>query len=259
MRGADTKGGSGRAFLVLLTAAFLVIAPSAASPEDGEIVNLLGTAVSGGIPAGWDHVTFRSVKFRTTYTAAEEDGKIIVKAHAVKSSSAIVRRIRFNPKETPILRWRWKISGTLPGGDERTKSGDDSAARIYVMFEYSPERASFAQKLKYEAARIFFGEYPPHSALNYIWANKLPAGSAIPNAYAENSMMIALKSGNETAGKWMDEEANIYGDYVKHFGGEPPMASGVGIMADSDNTGGEVTAWFSDITLSPARAEGAVK
>lgn len=204
-------------------------------------------------------MAFRSVKIHTKYMAVEEGGKILVKAHAVKSASAIVKRISFNPKETPILRWRWKISGTLPGGDEQKKSGDDSAARIYVMFEYSPERASFTQKLKYETARLFFGEYPPHSALNYIWANKLPAGLAIPNAYAENSMMIALKSGNEMSGKWMDEKADIYDDYVKHLGGEPPMVSGVGIMTDSDNTGGDVEAWFSDITLSATRAEGAAK
>jgi hypothetical protein len=258
MRGTDKKGGSNRAFRLLLTAALLAPLPAVwAGPEESS-VNLMGTSVPGGLPAGWDHVTFRSVKTHTRYAAVEEDGKIIIKAHAVKSASALVKRIRFDPQRTPLLRWRWKISNTL-GGDEREKSGDDSAARVYVMFEYTPERATALKRLKYETARILYGEYPPHAALNYIWANLLPTGGVLPNPYADNSMMIALKSGNAMAGKWVDETVNIYEDYIKHFGGEPPMASGVGIMTDSDNTGGDVSAWYSDITLSAAPGERAAK
>jgi hypothetical protein len=258
MRRTDKKGGSNRAFRLLLTAALLAPVPAVWAGAEESSVNLLGTSVSGGLPAGWDHVTFRSVKARTNYTAVEEEGKIVIKAHAVKSASALVKRIRFDPKRTPALRWRWKISNTL-NGDERQKSGDDSAARVYVMFEYAPERATALKRLKYETARIFYGEYPPHAALNYIWANLLPTGAVLPNAYADNSMMIAMKSGNTMAGKWMDEKVNIYEDYIKHFGGEPPMASGVGIMTDSDNTGGEVSAWYSDITLWAAPGERALK
>lgn len=258
MRRTDKKGGSNGAISLLLTAALLALAPAVCFGAEEVAVNLLGTAVSNSLPAGWEHVTFRGVKAHTSYSAVEEDGKIVVKAHAVKSASAIVRRIRFDPKRTPLLRWRWKVSNAL-NGDEREKSGDDSAARVYVMFEYSPERATPLKRLKYEAARIFYGEYPPHAALNYIWANLLPVGGVSPNAYADNSMMIALKSGNAAAGKWMDEKVNIYEDYVKHFGGEPPMAAGVGIMTDSDNTGGEASAWYSGITLSPAQADGAAK
>ncbi|MBE2889621.1 DUF3047 domain-containing protein, partial [Geobacter anodireducens] len=52
------------------------------------------------------------------------------------------------------------------------------------------------------------------------------------------------------AGKWLSEERNVYEDYVRLFGEEPPRAEGVALMTDSDNTGGEATAWYGDIVLA---------
>lgn len=57
-------------------------------------------------------------------------------------------------------------------GNEVTKPGDDYALRIYVNFKYEPDHASFLDRTKYSMARAIFGEYPPHSALSYIWANQ---------------------------------------------------------------------------------------
>ena len=47
--------------------------------------------------------------------------------------------------------------------------------------------------------------------------------------------------------QWLSEERNIYEDYKKAFGQEPPMISGVAIMTDTDNTGETATAYYGDI------------
>ena len=90
-------------------------------------------------------------------------------------------------------------------------------------------------------------------AINYIWANRLPAGESLPNAYTSNAVMVAVESGNDKAGTWVREERNIYEDYRALFGKEPPDLGAVAIMTDTDNTGEEATAWYGDITLGPAR------
>lgn len=47
--------------------------------------------------------------------------------------------------------------------------------------------------------------------------------------------------------QWVSEERNIYEDYKKAFGQEPPMISGVAIMTDTDNTGESAVAYYGDI------------
>jgi hypothetical protein len=60
-------------------------------------------------------------------------------------------------------------------------------------------------------------------------------------------MMVVVRSGPQDVGVWVEEERNIYEDYVKAFGEEPPMINGVAIMTDTDNTKERATAYYGDI------------
>jgi hypothetical protein len=68
-------------------------------------------------------------------------------------------------------------------------------------------------------------------------------------------MMVAVESGNGKAGTWVAEERNLCEDYRALFGEDPPEIGAVALMTDTDNTGGEATAYYGDITLTtlPAR------
>ncbi len=59
------------------------------------------------------------------------------------------------------LSWRWKVANTYPHGDARHKAGDDYPARVYVAFEFQPERAGFFERAKRKAVEVLFGETPP--------------------------------------------------------------------------------------------------
>ena len=72
----------------------------------------------------------------------------------------------------------------------------------------------------------------------------------VPNPYTDKTMMVAVNSGNEQAGKWVTVERDIVADYRKAFGEAPPPLVGIAIMSDSDNTGETATAWYGDIRLS---------
>jgi hypothetical protein len=204
-------------------------------------------AVGNTLPADWKPWTFKNIERHTTYTLVQDDHTVVVKAVAEASASGLVREIKINPKEYPIVEWRWKVNNILKKGDVYKKEGDDYPARIYITFEYDPSKLGFFEKAKYQAYRLLYGQYPPTAAINYIWASKAPIGTMVPNPYTDRVMMFVVESGEEKLNQWASEKRNVYEDYKKAFGQEPPMISGVAIMTDTDNTGESVTAYYGDI------------
>jgi hypothetical protein len=173
-----------------------------------------------------------------------------MRATAEASASGLIHRVDADPRETPVLRWRWKVENLISGADITRKQGDDYPARIYVAFAYDPSRASLAQRIKYGVARLIYGEYPPHSGLNYIWEGKASAGTIVSNPFTDNVRMIVVDSGPALLGQWVQHERNIRDDYRQAFGEEPPRISGIAIMTDTDGTGESATAYYGDIDLS---------
>jgi hypothetical protein len=74
--------------------------------------------------------------------------------------------------------------------------------------------------------KLLYGEYLPLAAINYIWESKAPVGTMVPNPYTDRVMMFVVESGSAKLNQWVDEERNVYEDYKKAFGEEPPMISG---------------------------------
>jgi hypothetical protein len=194
--------------------------PATPHPAQGNEISVARFSASD--LSGW---TDQAYKGKTSYVL--EDGAL--KAHAVKAGSGKVKKIKVDLKKYPRLTWSWRIDHTLKREEIKEKSGDDFAARVYVIFP-----------------RGFFWRM---RAINYVWAAKMPKKSEVPSPYTNNSMIIAVESGDEKAGKWVFEERNVYEDYKRIFGEEPPLVGGVAIMTDTDDTQDDATAWYGDITL----------
>ena len=205
-------------FLVII----LLMVPSPACADDLAVSRF---SVEG--LAGWTPKKFAGT---TDYRLVNDNGRVAVKATSHAAASGLIKKIRFNPATYRYLRWSWKIDHTIKGGDERSKAGDDYAARLYVVF---PGRLFWQMK-----------------AINYIWANILPKGESIPNPYTAENMMLAVESGPAEAGQWRCEERDIVADYRFLFGEDPEEATAIAIMTDTDNTGASATAWYGEITLS---------
>ncbi|MBX3304292.1 MAG: DUF3047 domain-containing protein, partial [Nitrospira sp.] len=170
----------------------------------------------------------------------------VIKASSEASASGLIKEVKIDPREYPIIRWRWKVENVLKTSDVTRKDGDDYPARLYITFEYDPDKVSAGKKLKYKAGRVLFGDIPI-GAINYVWERKAPVGSVIDNAYTDFVKMVIVESGTQKLGLWVDEERNIYEDYKKAFGEEPPMINGVAIMSDTDNTKERAVAYYGDI------------
>ncbi len=198
----------------------------------------------------WKPLTFPKIPQHSNYVIAGEGSERFLVSTADASASGIVHVRTFNVYQTPVIRWRWKVSNIYAKGDEKKKSGDDYPLRIYVVFQYDPDHAGALEKAQYGAAKLIYGEYPPHSSLNYIWANKTYPERILPNPYTAKAQMILLQKGPTRARQWVEEKVNALDDYRKAFGSDPPATAALAIMSDADNTGEKATGFVDYIEVS---------
>jgi hypothetical protein len=177
---------------------------------------------------GWQSKAFVG---ETRYSLQNRDGRIALRADSSAAASGLYREVSVELGRTPILNWTWQIGNILGDADERTRVGDDYAARVYVVFSGG---------LMFWRTR----------AINYVWSNKQPVGTSWLNAFTGNARMIAVESGSKRIGQWISERHDVNADYRRLFGEEPGRVDAVAIMTDTDNTGTTATAWYGDIWFS---------
>lgn len=197
----------------------------------------------------WRPLFFPKIPKHSIYTVETQGDQHYLRAESNGSASGLVYKKDFNVYDYPRIRWRWKIDRVYRKGDIHTKEGDDYPIRVYVVFKYDPERAGLLDKITYESARLFYGEYPPHSSLNYVWANKPSADRMFANPYNDRAKMVLLEQGAEKVGTWVLEEVNAVEDYQRAFGTKPPAAASLAMMNDSDNTGESAVSYIEFIEV----------
>jgi hypothetical protein len=224
----------------------VALASQTDSPAVLEVGKFSAAAAGHELPDGWKPLTFKKVPRHTSYELVQDTTGVVVKATSDASGSGLTKEIRIDPKAYPIVRWRWRAENLLEKSDVRRKEGDDYPARLYITFEYDPDKVSFTKKLKYKAGQAIFGAIPI-GAINYIWDGTTPSGTIVDNAFTDFAKMIVVRSGPADLRRWVQEERNVYEDYKKAFEEEPPMINGVAIMTDTDNTKEAATAYYGDI------------
>lgn len=194
----------------------------------------------------WEELSFPNIDKHSTYVAKDS----ILISQSSDSASALKIKKTYNIYKYPILRFKWKIDNVFEKGNAKNKEGDDYPIRIYVMFEYEPSKASFFQSIKYEFAKSLYGEYPPHSSLNYIWSNIEHKENILTSTYTSQAKMILLNKGPKNIGKWISHKVNVLEDYKKAFNQNPPLNVSIAIMSDSDNTHESNTSYIDYIEVS---------
>ena len=201
---------------------------------------------------GWKPLMFKKIPKPTAYQLVSDGSAVVVKATSEAAASGLTKEVKIDPSIFPVVQWRWKVENLLVRSDVTRKSGDDYPARLYITFEYDPDKVSLGRKLKYNAGRALFGEIPI-AALNYIWDTKTPPGTVVDNAYTDFAKMIVVESGAEKVGVWVEESRNVYQDYKQAFGEDPSFINGVAIMTDTDNTKERAVAFYGDIRFVRAK------
>ena len=166
------------------------------------------------------------------FSIAGENGNRVLKVFSSSSASGIFRKFEIEPLASGTISWKWKVSTSLEKNNkERTRAGDDYAARVFLLFE--PH---------------FFSWRIPN--ICYVWAGNEAVGSTFKSPHIASVCTIVLQQGNKNSMKWLQEERDFVADYVKCFRKNPRKLSAVAIMADTDDTGGATTAWFDDLRVT---------
>jgi len=215
-----------------LQRSFLSVAVLFAGMGSGDLRAAQDDVVIGDFGAtgltGW---TEKSFSGKTDYRIVETDVGKVVKATSDNSASGLFREITVDLEKTPCLTWSWKVDNVLGGLDETAKSGDDYAARVYVIF----------------SGGLFFWNTRTFS---YVWSGGRPVGAAWPNPYTANATVVAAQSGRGKVGRWVVQSRNVADDYRRFVGGDIKQADGIAIMTDTDGSGRSATAWYGDIRFT---------
>ena len=174
-----------------------------------------------------------------------------MRAEADCAASALVLPLEgIDLVRTPILHWRWRVDRGLEISDERSRAGDDFAARVYVMFRFEPEGASVLDRARQRLGSALFGSEMPGTALSFVWASREAPGSAWQSPHGGQARILALASG--AAADWRSEAVNVADTYRRAFEGEPPPMLALGIMTDADDSCQNAVARYADFRFTAA-------
>jgi hypothetical protein len=209
--------------LKVLAVSFLFLSAAAGAEERIVIADFSTGIDSKGIPAGWQ----LKEKSGKADFAVVKDGDInAVLFKSADTSFSLQKEVNVDVKQFPVLTWKWKVAKLPAGGDFRKSKTDDQAAQLFLAFSKT-------------------------KAIVYIWDSTAPQGM-VGDAAAPPFMSIkaiVVRSGAADMGKWITETRNVYEDYKKIFGSEPPAVSGMRLQINSQHTETSAESYFADVVF----------
>jgi hypothetical protein len=201
------------------------------------------------LPTGWRVWHLSAFKRPTEYRLVDHQGRTVVFARARSSASGLVFPISIDLKEYPRLHWHWNVGALINGADNTKRHLEDSPVRIVIAFDGDRSKLPLEERLFAEQFRMFTKQEFPYALLMYIWENRAPVGTVIENVNTARIKMIVADSGEDRLGTWREQTRNVYEDFKRAFGEEPPRVRSIAIMTDTDNTGEVAEAYYGDLSF----------
>ncbi|OGL39474.1 MAG: hypothetical protein A3C43_02860 [Candidatus Schekmanbacteria bacterium RIFCSPHIGHO2_02_FULL_38_11] len=215
-------------YLFLLTS-YSPIVPSL-TPSSIIIDNFSKTISKNVIPPGWEA---KENEGKVDCSIAKhETGNLVFHIKSKGTSVGIYKTLEIDIKQYPYFSWKWKVSKLPPNGDVRSKSTDDQAGNIYLVFP-----GGFPEQLR-------------SKIISYLWESNAPKGLMTTSPKRGNTKNVVVESGKEKLGEWITEKRNVCEDYKKLFNEEPVKTVKICIWIDSDDTESEAEAFYDDLMFS---------
>ncbi len=181
-----------RKFIVLLSFSLFCFLANVSKADQLPVANFSKSSLEG-----WEDKVFTGT---TSYQLLQLKDKKVLMAESQDSASGLIKKMHVDLKKYPYLNWSWSIENRLDIKNEKIKSGDDYAARIYVVVD----------------GGIMLWRT---RAVSYVWANEASKGEIWQNAFAgKNAIMMALRSRQDKTSTWYSEKRNVYEDLKRLFG-----------------------------------------
>ena len=224
-------------------------------PANAQTLAPLAAGASDKPAAPWRVVGLpKTGKLLTRFDIVTLDGAPVLRISADNAYANLVHDL---PALTigagTTLRWRWRLDEPLPLADLTRKSGDDVPVKVCALFDLPLTQLGLVERNFLRLARTVSHDYLPAATLCYVWDNKLPVGTELPNAFTHRVRYVVLNSGSAQLKQWVAHERNLSADYLRAFGHEsegvvPPLMA-ILVGADSDTTDGSSLAYASDLVL----------
>jgi len=185
----------------------------------------------GKFPSGW--VSRNGNNAKEIYSVQVEGEKKFLHADAKGASIQIGYEKKWGLKEFPILRWQWRAIIFPSGSNEREKRGGDSVLGLYIVF----------------------GHWPSIRTIKYIWSDTLPVGASFNSPFSNSTKILVVRSGRALMGRWVTEQRDVLSDYQQLMEDREntPVATGIAVLTDSDNTNSRAIGDYAYIQVSGIR------
>lgn len=186
-----------------------------------DLIRLGDAPLGQGLPAGWVVRPVPGVP-APEYSVREDAGRPVLHVEGT-GAAAWAYRVLDSPirEEAGVLRWSWRVLQLPAGADLRVRAKDDSALRVYVVF-------GKLNGLGATRSRIIF----------YTWGNSEPKGLTL-RGFASRRFRIVRSVGHlEVGEEWREQTVEPFEDYRRFWNREPLPITAIGLMQDTDMTGG---------------------
>jgi hypothetical protein len=233
-----------------------LLAACASAPPEGRpaasVTPFSASAPGAGPPRDWQPWVINRSKAPTRYRLERDPltGAVVVQATADASASGLRQLLDVDPREQPVVEWRWRVLELIVSADNQDRYAEDSPVRLMLFFDGDRSTLPLKEQLLMETAQLVSGQALPFATLMYIWENRFPVGTVLPNSFTGQVKLVVAGSGaDERLGQWKRFERNYVEDFRRAFGAEPGRLVGIGIMTDTDNTGERIEAYYGDVRL----------
>ncbi len=198
--------------------------------------------------AQWETVMLPG-KLRTAFKVTTRDQRRAVQADAESSASMLRQRLNVPADQLGRLQFAWQIDNLMADADMGERDSEDAPVRLILAFEGDRSRFSAKNAMLSDLTEALTGEPLPYATLMYVWCNRRPVDSVIVNPRTDRVRKLVVETGPAHIRQWRQYERDVRADFERAFGEAPGALVGMAIMTDSDNTRGQVRAWYGDIRL----------
>jgi hypothetical protein len=207
----------------VMASVMLLVSHGVWAADSITVADFSSAAAGERVPAGWE----LKEKSGTADIAVVKDGEVsAVRFRCNNASFSLQKEVKVGLKQFPVLTWKWKVTKLPAGGDFRKSKTDDQAAQVFVAFTKA-------------------------KSIVYIWDTNAPQGlmEDTTPVFFMHVKVVVVRSGPAETGKWIAETRNVYEDYKKLFGDEPPAVSGMRLQVNSQHTGTSAESYFADVAF----------
>lgn len=166
-----------------------------------QVLEDFSKAEPDGFPQGWQ-ASRSEAATRKAYTIQREGDQPFLRTKGIDNQMRIFKRMTWNPKEYPIVTWRWRLRST--------PSGEGPLAAVFVSLDMDLLVIPVSTK--------------------YLWTASGNVG-AMKEGGLFGAAEVVTRVGSQPIGQWVEERVNAYADFLKIHKHEPaPQAWGISLV-----------------------------